>query len=190
MGEKTAEEQIKNGISVAERHRIHDARTTILFVIGWTIAQAAAGPFNESSWIRSCKQSQKRAADRNPLLTGRLVIRNTQMKAFAIETNRRLQNRISTHLNSMISNEAEERNEADLRAIVAQAPNKAEQYGISDEKSITMLAELMLTEGLDFEKRDHLIWSDSILRSSSIPSRSKLDMVFKILKQHSTGDDR
>lgn len=168
MGEAVVHARVRAGVAKARSVPIHDDRRVALFVLGWALT-GLEGPRNPGSWAERCR----RVKLRDPVSAhSPLVVRDAQLEAMEALAQERLRLRVEAHLERVFPDRPIG------RPFVERAEAKAAGYGIEDERSLCMLADLMLILGEDFEAHPPYRWCAALL-GAALPSRAKLALIFK-----------
>ena len=173
MGETTARLQVREGAERARRLLPGDARRATLFVLGWTLAWPDEARRAPALWAERCRRARLPARGRRSL-----VLRAPHMEAMEAMMRERRRQRVLAHLQRVFPERG------GTSALVERCFEKAARHGIEDERSLCMLADLMLTLGEDFEARAPHAWCAKIL-SAALPPRAKLDLIFLRLQAES-----
>ncbi len=179
MGEAVAHARVRAGVERARSVSMQDERRVALFVLGWALA-GLEGPRDPGSWADRCRRAKLRApvSAHSPL-----VVRDAQLVAMETLAKERLLLRVEAHLERVFPDRPIG------RLFVERAEAKAASYGIEDERSLCMLADLMLILGEDFEAHPPYQWCAALL-GAALPSRAKLALIFKRLQAEEYDEQR
>ncbi len=102
-----------------------------------------------------------------------LIIREEQMEAFRAAVRERFEERLSAHVTEKYGFVQSDATLTLVRGSIA----KAEQYGLTMERSIVVLAELMVEEGQDFDSHPDRALAREILADRELPEGARMHLL-------------
>jgi hypothetical protein len=109
------------------------------------------------------------------------VVRDAQIEAMVEPMRRRFVEGIRAWLRDEYARKLETTSDDELRALVRAGMDRAMQYGIDTEASMSLIVELTVAVGLDFDARENGTWLKNFLENPKIPAQQKAEYVHRKL---------
>jgi sorbitol-specific phosphotransferase system component IIA len=106
-----------------------------------------------------------------------LIIREEQMSALSQAMLKQFEDRMVVHLSNNFPDETREISEVELRALIQEGIEQAEQYQITLEDDVRRYLEFMVMYGHKFETNHDTAWAGEILYSKELDGTAKMDLI-------------
>lgn len=106
-----------------------------------------------------------------------LVIREEQMSALSQAMLKQFEDRMVVHLSSDFPTETREISEGELRILIQEGIEQAEQYQIILEDDVRRYLEFMVMYGQNFDTSSNTAWAGKILHTKELDGTAKMDLI-------------
>lgn len=106
-----------------------------------------------------------------------LSIRKEQMQALRKVARGRFVNEMMMHLRRQFPEQTMELSGDDLRALVEEGMNQADEYDVELRNDIRRYLECMVVHGRDFDTNEETGWAGRILRDESLSGTRKMERI-------------
>jgi len=106
-----------------------------------------------------------------------LVIREEQMSALSQAMLKQFEDRMVVHMSNNFQDETREISEGELRALIQEGIEQAEQYQITLEDDVRRYLEFMVMYGQNFDTSPDTAWAGEILHAKELDGTAKMDLI-------------
>jgi hypothetical protein len=109
-----------------------------------------------------------------------MIIRESHQQVFADDLQKQFEDKMVIHLRAAFAEEAEGREEEELRQFIRRGIDKAFAYEITIEYDVSRFIEYMFCYGEDFDRNKNLEWVQPVLNSEKLAGTEKMDAIDKL----------
>jgi len=106
-----------------------------------------------------------------------LIIREEQMSALSQAMLKQFEDRMVVHMSKNFQDETREISEVELRALIQEGIEQAEQYQITLEYDVRRYLEFMVIYGQNFDTNHDTAWAGEILHAKELDGTAKMDLI-------------
>jgi|SRR6266545_2371971 len=111
-----------------------------------------------------------------------LTINNEQMAVFSDQMREEFIKRTLRNLAELFPDDPAIKDEPAMRALIEYGIGRAQAYGISRQREVSLFIFLVKDLGADFEKRPENRWAEEILVDTELEEQEKMDVIYSRLE--------